>query len=1129
MFNIYHSNQLDLLKSLIAWHIEQAPNPNPFEKEVVLVQSHGMAEWLQIELAKHFGIAANIEFPLPASFIWQMFTRVLPGIPQESAFSKPVMTWKLMSLLPKMADLPEFEPLKYYLLDDEDKRKHYQLSARVADLFDQYLVYRSDWLQRWQNHQLVDGLDDAQVWQASLWRALIEHTEQLHQPQWHRANLYQQFIETLENATSCPEGLPKRVFICGISALPPIYLQTLQALGKHIDVHLMFTNPCRYYWGDIQDYAFLAKLQAKQRQHYLEQHPVSLFKTEDPSDVVFDEQGVLQTSNPLLASWGKLGRDNLYLLSQLETNNEIDAFVPSENTTLLQRVQADILDLNDRAVIGDSEASFATSHAKQPLDKDDNSLTFHACHSAQREVEVLYDNLLAMLDHSAQSDEQSLMPRDIIVMVADIDRYAPHIQAVFGNAPFDRFLPYAISDRKAKEAHPIIQAFLTLLELPQSRFNVDDILALLDVPSLAKRFDIAEDELRTLRRWVEESGIHWGLNDDNIADFSLPVTGQNTWQFGLTRMLLGYAMESDSGDWQGILPYDESSGLIAALVGKLADFLMTLTQWRKTLLSDYTLPEWQAMCQPLLNDFFVLDEETEAVLSLIEQQWQQVISYALTAQYSQSVPLVILRDEMNSRLENERISQRFLAGSINFCTLMPMRSIPFKVVCLLGMNDGVYPRTLQPLGFDLMATQTRRGDRSRRDDDRYLFLEAVLSAQQRLYISYIGYSIQDNSERYPSVLVTELLDYIAQSHVLPEDEVLDIDASAASVRDHLVHVHTRMPFNPQNFMIDQPQQSYASEWLPAAKREGETQGDFCQPLAPVVIDHIEIDELRRFYRHPVRAFFQQRLGVRFMLEEADLNEEEPFSLNPLQRYQINTQLLNALIAGQDTDRLFQRLKTSGELPYGAFAELFWQQQFDEMSELAELIKAEKQMVDSQEFQIEIDNISLYGWINQAQDNGILRWRAADLTIIDGIALWIDHLVYCYLGGTGESRMFGRKKSQWRFQILSPEQALEELRRLVAGYLQGLQQPLLLLPKSSWSWLEQCYNTKEGQIDRSEEKQAKAQAKFIQTWQGESGRMGEAEDNYYMRLFRVLSDDKRQEMMTLAEHYLLPIIRARITK
>lgn len=214
-------------------------------------------------------------------------------------------------------------------------------------------------------------------------------------------------------------------------------------------------------------------------------------------------------------------------------------------------------------------------------------------------------------------------------------------------------------------------------------------------------------------------------------------------------MLLGYAMDSREGEWQSVLPYDESSGLIAELVGNLASLLMQLNLWRRGLAQQRPLAEWLPVCRDLLNDFFLPDSETEAALALIEQQWLAVIDSGLEAQYGDQVPLTLLRDELAQRLDQQRISQRFLAGPVNICTLMPMRSIPFKVVCLLGMNDGVYPRTLPPLGFDLMSQKPQRGDRSRRDDDRYLFLEALMSAEQTLYISYIGRSIQDNSERFP--------------------------------------------------------------------------------------------------------------------------------------------------------------------------------------------------------------------------------------------------------------------------------------------------------------------------------------------------------------------------------------------
>ncbi|WP_312046552.1 exodeoxyribonuclease V subunit gamma, partial [Erwinia sp.] len=714
MFTVYHSNQLDLLKTLAAFHIENQPLRDPFQSEVVLVQSPGMAQWLQMSLAEQFGIAANIAFPLPASFIWDMFVRVLPGIPKESAFSKASMSWKLMTILPKLLSRPEFVMLSHYLSDDEDKRKLFQLASRVADLYDQYLVYRSDWLNSWEKGQRIEGLGEAQQWQAPLWAELVAWNRELGHPEWHRANLYARFIATLEQSSSRPPNLPDRVFICGISALPPVYLQALQALGKHIDIHLLFTNPCRHYWGDIQDYAFLAKLQSRRREHYKQQRESALFREENAASL-FNEAGEQQLSNPLLASWGKLGRDNLFLLAQMECR-EIDAFVDIEPTTLLQTLQHDLLELEDNAVIGLKREEWETSQAKRVLDPDDQSVTFHLCHSPQREVEVLQDRLLTMM-----AEDPQLSPRDIIVMVADIDAYTPFIQAVFGNAPAERWLPFSISDRRASQAHPALQAFIALLSLPDSRFTSESVLALLEVPAVASRFAIDEEGLRRLRHWVGECGIRWGLDDDTVRELDLPPTGQHTWQFGLTRMLLGYAMHSDIGHWQGVLPYDESSGLIAELVGHLAELLMQLRRWRERLSEPRALAAWLPLCRELLADFFAGDAEAEAALALIEEQWQQAISYGIQAEYHPAIPLSLLRDELRARLDQERISQRFLAGPVNFCTLMPMRSIPFKVVCLLGMNDGVYPRTLPPPGFDLMSQQPKKGDRSRRDDDRYLF------------------------------------------------------------------------------------------------------------------------------------------------------------------------------------------------------------------------------------------------------------------------------------------------------------------------------------------------------------------------------------------------------------------------
>ena len=1120
MFHVYHSNQLDMLKILAAEVIKRKPLDDPFASEMVLVQSPGMAQWLQMELAQTFGIAANIEFPLPASFIWEMFVRVLPDIPVESAFSKASMGWKLMHRLPEMLKHEEFASLRHYLHDDGDKRKLFQLSSRVADLFDQYLVYRADWLNSWERGETIEGLGEAQRWQAALWRDLVSYTQALRQPEWHRANLYARFIQTLDQAKSTPENLPKRVFICGISALPPVYLQALQALGRHIDIHLLFTNPCRDYWGDIQDYAFLAKLQSRQRRRHGADESRGLFRDAEQAPALFNDAGEQQLTNPLLASWGKLGRDNLFLLSQMESNDDIDAFVDVEPDNLLHCMQHDLLNLQDNAIIGLNAAELAHSDQKRCLDPEDRSIAVQVCHSAQREVEVLQDHLLAMMEA-----DPTLKARDIIVMVADIDAYAPFIQAVFANAPADRYLPFAISDRRASQAHPAIVAFLHLLALPDSRFVSEDVLALLDVPALASHFAIDESGLRLLRRWVSESGVRWGLDDASVEALSLPVTGQHTWRFGLQRMLLGYAMESHNGDWEGILPYDESGGLVGELAGHLAELLSRLNHWRQLLAEPRPLAAWLPMCRELLNAFFSPDAETEAALLLVEEQWQQLIEYGMDARFEEAIPVALLRDDLRSRLDQQRISQRFLAGQINFCTLMPMRSIPFQLVCLLGMNDGVYPRTLAPLGFDLMQQQSRKGDRSRRDDDRYLFLEAMISAQQQLYISYIGRAIQDNTERYPSVLVTELLDYIGQSFYLDGDGHLELDESAERVQMHLQHLHSRMPFAAENFQPAARLQSFAREWLPAARGAGQPQPDFVQPLEAPLIDALTLEAFLRFWRHPVRAWFHQRLGVSFWLEENELPDSEPFALDNLERYQINAQLLNALVEGEDTQRLYAHHRAAGNLPYGAFGELFWQAQRDEMQEVAAEVVTQRSDGESWEVNLQLEQVSLTGWLTQVQSDGLLRWRPGVLNMNDGLLLWLEHLVYCALGGTGSSRMFGRQQSRWCFFAVSQAEAIAALNEYVTGYLAGMRQPLMLLNKSGGAWLTASYDKKSQQLLTDEATQLKARNRLLTAWSGNYQLEGEGSDPYLQRLCRVLDEPQLQQITEAAQRWYLPVLAA----
>nr|WP_268840999.1 exodeoxyribonuclease V subunit gamma [Photobacterium carnosum] len=1144
VFTVYHSNQLDLLKSLLVELIRLQPLANPFEKEQILVQSPGMSQWLKMELATSFGVAANIEFPLPATFIWKMFTQVLADVPERSAFNKEAMTWKLMQVLPQQFDQPEFEPLQRYLDNDSDSLKCYQLSEKIADIFDQYLVYRPEWIQQWEAGETVAELNDEHPWQPILWQALYDQTLALEQSPYHRANLYDHFIETLNNysgnegkAALLAAGLPQRLFVFGISSLPPRYLDALAAIGEHIDVHLMFTNPCKYYWGDIRDRKHLARLAARQRvqlQNIATTDDVdallSVLKDNDQKNYDDDMHNDV-VGNSLLASMGKLGRDNIYLLSAMEVN-EVDAgFVDIEADTLLHAIQADILHLQDRQ----DDTQLDSSEHKFPIAADDHSVTIHACHSPMREVEVLHDKLLAMFEADSK-----LKPRDVIVMVADINAYSAAIQSVFGNAPGNRYIPFSISDRTAEQENPILLAFLRLLTLPESRCHASELLELLEVPAVMEKFGFDSISFEKIKQWIEEAGIRWGLDQHTASQFDLPEQLQNTWLFGIQRMLLGYAMPHDTGLFAGISAYEQVQGLDAELAGQLAGFIDSLIEYRSALAQSQTVNQWAELLHQLLDDFFVVELEGELILKSIRDNLQRLHQQLQDAGYQGQITPAVLTQYLQDKLSGERVSQRFLAGQVNFCTLMPMRSIPFNVVCLLGMNDGAYPRNIAPEGFDLMNGRTKAGDRSRRDDDRYLFLEALLSAQQTLYISYVGRSIQDNAQKVPSVLVSELVEYCQQGYCCAGDQPLAVDVSANNIKQQLIQHHPLVPFSPSAFIGDHA--SFAIEWLPAANRDGQASAPFqlnALMAEPMADDHsmvLELAELQRFWRLPVRYFFNRRLKVYFEAPMGLLEDDEPFVLNGLESYLIRDQLLELLLDAKlknaDPDVIYNQFaaeqRAAGNLPVAAFGELDLAASRQAVANLTDVIEPliHAPLAD-QEVAITVmikgHNVSLQGWLKQRYQSGLLRYRTGKIRPQDFLTAWLDHL--CLAISVPETQqvthIIGTDK-QFELQTIEPQQALAYLQQLIELYYQGLNQPLAYFPKTAMAAI-QAHIGRDGSWKSDEETEQKALTKMAECFNDGYLFAGEGSDDYIQRVWPQWNDDVAQDANQLAALVLQAVV------
>ena len=430
----------------------------------------------------------------------------------------------------------------------------------------------------------------------------------------------------------------------------------------------------------------------------------------------------LETGNRLLASWGRQGRDFQHLVAEIDAR-PVELFEEVSEDSVLHCLQADILDLHNRGRNHDV-CNFDTISRALPatsLNPDDVSLQVHVCHSPLREVEVLYDQLLDLFQRYPD-----LKASEVAVLSPDIETYAPAIRAVFGTAEREQRIPFGIADRPLWAESTVADAFLKLLALPGSRFAVNQVMTLLEAPVIHRRFDLKEADLPLLIGWLRETTVRWGIDGRNRAALELPATAEHTWQAGLERLLLGFALPAEGRSlYADILPFDAIEGEPVRIMGRLQHFARQLFGLNTRLEGEHPVAVWRQRLQQLMDDFIAGPEEQSQEWENLRAALEDLEQNATQAGFERPVPLAVVRAWLERRLADSSGVEGFLSGGVTFCAMLPMRSIPFRIVCLLGLNHDSYPRPQRPLDFDLMVRHPRRGDRSRRQEDRYLFLEAL--------------------------------------------------------------------------------------------------------------------------------------------------------------------------------------------------------------------------------------------------------------------------------------------------------------------------------------------------------------------------------------------------------------------
>lgn len=1040
---LHRSNRGEVLAASLA-EVLRTPLPSPFDPEWIVVPGKGMSVWLSMELARHQGVWAGGDFLYPRHFVQRVCSCVLgeQGTAAER-FARHRLVWSLMELLVGLEDQPQLARLSAAIGEDPSGERCYQLAQQVASVFDQYLTFRPEMLLAWQRAEPLQAhaLPTAELWQPALWRALCDRLGGDH-----LAALHCDLLAALsaglteQDATAgAPRfaGLPQRVCVFGLSSLPPMYVRVLAALSRHIEVHLFLLSPCRHYWGDLASRG--------QRSRALQSgQPV--------------EQLHLDAGHPLLGALGAQGADFLHVLSDelealevVEREPSVDLYRAPVVDSVLARLQADILEARP------------TAESLQP----DSSLSVHACHGPMREVEVLHDQLLALL-----SNGQGVAPQDVLVMMSDVATYAPLVEAVFTrDRDDDCFIPFHIADRSVRHDSPVIDAFWRLLALAGQRLSGAQVLDLLSLEPLRVRFAIAAADVDLIATWLTESGIRWGIDAQHRAAHDQPELHQNTWSFGLQRLMAGYAMAGHGRAlFSGTLPYDEIEGEPAELLGKLAAFCDQLFGAVLTLEQARTMADWRTLLGGLLEQLLVHDANTAWQHQRVHLALDELVLRVEEAGLgSEPLGLQVVRDGLEAQLDETHDAHRFLTGGVSFSAMVPMRSIPFEVVCLLGMSDASFPRASRDVDFNLITRGRRqRGDRCRRDDDRYLFLEALLSARRQLIITYTGQSVRDNALLSPSVVVSELLETLGPG--------AGSSPGSASASPWVLR-HRLQPFSPSYFDASDPRLfsyertsfagasaicSRAARHTPSLfdSRLPEPEGSAEQPLS--------LFELERFFRAPIRYLLQQGLGVDLEAARRDPGQldREPLELDPLQRHQLGDSLLALRLQGSSEQETFEVLRASGQLPLGSLGQCAHADELARVDPIAarvvELSRDERR--DDLLFERNLpDGSRLQGTLTDRFGSGLLRYQYARVGAKHLLALWVAHLVRCWLGQddptlqeAGPARLIGRPergdaRTALAWSLRPVGQPARELMRLVALYQVGAREPLLLLPASALAY------------------------------------------------------------------------------
>ena len=1026
MLLIHRSERADPLVAALGTLLN-TPSGDPFAAELVAVPSRGVERWLAQQLSHVLGardgdgVCANVVFPSSN----RLLDEAVAAADQDYAeavdrWSAERAVWPLMTIIDQAAHTADWAGMLAVHLGLEpggrERGRRFAVASKLARHFVTYGRSRPAMLQAWAagRDEQGDGTPLAHdlQWEAELWRRL-------------RAELGPSPAEQHDAACARLRAdpgstpLPGTFSVFGTTRITPSRIAVLDALAAHREIHLWLHHPSPALWDAVRG-------------------SVAGRRADERTDVV---------RNPLLAS---LSRDLRELQQLLPAGTDVHHDIAPRPDTVLGRLQQHLAD----------DTVVTSPHRVDPKDR---SLTVHACHGPARQVEVVREVVLGLLD-----DDPTLEPRDILIMCPNVETFAPLVAAGFGMADEPGGHPAAqlrvrLADRSLRQTNPLFGLVTQLLELAANRVTASQLLDLAAAPPVRALFGFSDDDLEQLRDWTADANARWGLDAQHRAPYGLGNLAQGTWRAAIDRLLLGVAMEQDDRWLDTVLPLDDVDSGAIDLAGRLAELLDRVDAAVRALDRPHTVPQWMTLLG-------------ELVLTLGEplQAWQGTQlrgELADVAEAAGGVDVELGRADiaalLHARLAGRPTRAGFRTGTLTVCTLVPMRSVPHRVVCLLGLDDGAFPRNAIVDGDDVLARDPRAGERDVRSEDRQLFLDAICAAQEHLVITYTGADPRSGAEVPPCVPLGELLDAVDASAAAPD---------GGPGRAHVVTRHPLQPFDARNFrpaaLGTSGPFSFDPVGLAGARAASGTRVEprgligAALPAAPRE-DPVALDDLVRFLAHPMREFLKQRLQISTWQDDDEPEDALPVDVAGLPEWAIGTRVLHDRLAGLAVETCRQVEYRRGDLPPGQLGRRVLDRVCDTVEALVAACATERAAAPARSVDVAVALTG--GRVLAGTVGGLHGSTLVDVTYSGfgprlRLESWVRYLALVASLGDPALRTVGVGKYSGgaRRQVvqgIDPVEAAGVLDDLVALRDAGLRSPLPLPLKTSALFAERRYDSR----------------------------------------------------------------------